>query len=290
MRSITSTILFEEALDLIPTGQTSVYNSVTRLLQPVVQIDTADCGTLLGEKADITLDLIGRVELSTSLVINRARLNAASISGLRSLFVRSMSTCISPSGICQKCWEATRQYDTPSVGSFKQVTPEFIVQTEHLEALAGTQVFTLSYIPSQYDIIYIYSSAGLIPASGYTISGATLTFLVAPATDPGTGAGTSIISLSIKYAVRTYVPFVHWLAQTYSGSLLGMSKLPIQYLPIRQGLHESLIPEGEIQSLEARVLGSTLTPSSVSTWLPNVTGVLERAVFASLLNALYLVG
>lgn len=289
MRSITSTILFEEALDLIPIGSTSVYNSVTRLLQPIVQIDTTDCGTRLGEKSEISLDLIGRVELSTGLVINRARLNAASTSGLRFLFIRSMSSCISPAGICQTCWKATRQYDNPTVGSFKQVTPEFIVQTEHLEALAGTQVWTLSYTPSQYDVIYIYSSAGLIPSSGYSITGNTATFLVAPPTDPGTGAGTAVISLSIKYAVRTYVPFVHWLAQTYSGSLLGMSKLPVQYLPIRQDLHESLIPEGEIQALENSIIGSPKTPASVLTWLPSVTGTLERAIFASLLNSLYLI-
>lgn len=290
MRSITSTILFEEALDLIPSGSSAVFNSVTRLLQPVVQITTADCGTRLGERVAITLDLVGRTELATGLTINRARLNAASTSGLKYLFVRSLSTCIAPGGVCQACWKSTRQYDNPSVSSFQQVTPEFIVQTEHLEALAGTQVFTLSYAPSQYDVIYIYSSAGLIPSSGYTISGTTVTFLVAPATDSGTGAGTAVISLAIKYAVRTYVPFVHWLAGTYSGSLLGMSKLPIQYLPIRQELHESLIPEGEIDSLAASILGSPKTPTSVSNWLPSVTGTLERAIFVSLLNALYLVG
>lgn len=290
MRSITSTILFEEALDLIPSGSTAVFNSVTRLLQPIVNVNMTDCGTQLGERALITLDLVGRVELSTGLKINRARLNAASISGLKYLFIRSMSSCISPGGICQACWKATRQYDNPTVGTFNKVTPEFIVQTEHLEALAGTQVFTLSYTPSQYDVIYIYSSAGLIPSSGYTISGNTVTFLVAPPTDSGTGAGTAVISLAIKYAVRTYVPFVHWLAGTYSGSLLGMSKLPIQYLPIRQELHESLIPEGEIDSLQASILGSPKTPPSVANWLPNVTGTLERAIFVSLLNALYLVG
>lgn len=292
MRSITSTILFEEALDLIPTGQISVYNSVTRLLQPIVTIDpnVADCGTKLGEKQPIALALIGRVELATGLVINRVLLNAASTSGLTSLFLRSMSTCISPNGICKTCWQATRQYDTVSLGSKHAVTPEFIVQTETFEALTGQLVWPLSYGSNQYDIIYVYSSAGLVPSSGYTISGSTLTFLVAPPADSGTGAGSAVSSVTIRYGVRTYVPFVHWLASTYSGSLLGMSKLPIQYLPIRQELHEAIIPAGEIDALEARLLGSPLTPSSVSTWLSKVEGVLERAVFVSLLNALYMVG
>lgn len=291
MRSITSTILFEEALDLIPTGQTAVHNSVTRLLQPLVTIDlnVSDCGTKLGEKQLISLGLIGRVELATGLVINRARLNAASTSGLTSLFLRSMATCISPNGICKKCWEATRQYDTVSLGSRQVVTPEFIVQTETFEGLTGQTVWPLSYSTSQYDVIYLYSSAGLIAPSSYTISGSTLTFLVAPPYDTGTGGGTAVSSVTARYGVRTYVPFVHWLASTYSGSLLGMSQLPTQFLPIRLELHESLLPAGETDLLEARLLGSSLTPPSVSTWLSKVEGLLERAVFVSLLNALYMV-
>jgi hypothetical protein len=292
MRSITSTILFEEALDLIPTGQTIVYNSVTRLLQPLVTIDpnVSDCGTKLGEKQLISLGLIGRVELATGLIINRARLNAASTSGLTSLFVRSMSSCISPNGICKKCWEATRQYDTVSLGSINKVTPEFIIQTETFEALTGQTVWPISYDATQYDIIYIYSSAGLMAPSSYTISGSTVTFLVAPPADTGAGAGSAVSTITVRYGVRTYVPFVHWLAATYSGSLLGMSKLPVQYLPIRQDLHEALLPTGEVDLLEARLLGSPLTPPSVATWLSKVEGTLEKAIFISLLNALYMVG
>ena len=292
MRSITSTILFEEALDLIPTGQTVVKNSVTRLLQPIVTIDPnlADCGTKLGEKQPLSLELIGRQELSTGLAINRARLNAASVAGLTSLFIRSMSTCISPNGICQTCWQATRQYDMVALGSKQQVTPEFIIQTETFEALATQTVWMISYAPSQYDVIYMYSSAGLISPSAYTISGTTVTFGSPLPYDTGTGAGTSVSSLTIRYGVRTYVPFVHWLASTYSGSLVGMAKLPTQYLPIRQDLHESLLPQGEVDLLEARVVGSPLTPPSVSTWLNKVEGILEKAIFVSLLNALYLVG
>lgn len=292
MRSITSTILFEEALDLIPTGQTAVQSSVVRLLQPYVTIDpnVTDCGTKLGEKQLISLGLIGRVELATGLVINRARLNAASTSGMTSIFLRSMSTCISPNGVCKKCWEATRQYDTVSLGSTYQVTPEFIVQTETFEALVGQTVWPISYDSSQYDTIYIYSSTGLMAPSSYTISGSTVTFLAAPPADSGTGAGSAVASITVRYAVKTYVPFVHWLAATYSGSLMGMSKLPVQYLPIRQDLHESLLPVGETDLLEARLLGSPLTPPSVAAWLSKVEGLLERAVFVSLLNALYLIG
>jgi hypothetical protein len=291
MRSITSTILFEEALDLIPIGSTSIYNSVTRILQPVITIDpnVADCGTKLGEKQSLNLDLIGRIELATGLTINRARLNAASSSGLRFIFLRSMSTCISPDGICKTCWQATRQYDVVSLGSKHQVTPEFIVQTETFEALVSQTVWNISYAPSQYDVLYLYSSAGLIPTSSYTVSGTTITFGSTLPADPGAGAGSAVATLTVRYGVRTYVPFVHWLASTYSGSLLGISALPNQYLPIRKELHESLIPNGEVESLEAKVLGSPLTPPSVSTWLPAVQGTLEKAVFASLLNALYLV-
>lgn len=292
MRSITSTILFEEALDLIPTSQTAVYNSVTRLLQPIVTIDPnlADCGTKLGEKQPISLGLIGRIELSTGIAINRARLNAASLSGLQYLFIRSMSTCISPNGICQTCWQASRQYDTVVMGNNYQVTPEFIIQTETFEGLAGQMVWPISYTPDQYDVIYVYSSAGLIPASGYTISGASITFLAPPPSDSGTGGGTAVSSVTVRYAVRTYVPFVHWLASTYSGSLIGMAKLPTQYLPIRQDLHESLLPAGEVDALAARLLGSNLTPPSVSNWLGKIEGLLEKAIFVSLLNALYMVG
>lgn len=256
----------------------------------IIDPGSTDCGTKLGEKQPIALDLIGRIELATGLAIDRARLNAASSSGLTSLFIRSMSTCISPAGICKLCWQATRQHDTVTQGSVYQVTPEFIIQTETFEALTGQTVWPISYTSSQYDTIYVYTSAGLSASSSYTISGSNITFNVAPPADPGTGGGSAVASVTVRYGVRTYVPFVHWLAATYSGSLLGMSKLPVQYLPIRQDLHESLIPPGEVDSLEAKVLGSPLTPPSVSTWLPSVEGILEKAIFASLLNALYLVG
>lgn len=287
MRSYTSTLLFEQALDLVSPSD-PVYPSLNSIFEPWVHVVEADCETLLGEKAAISLDLLGRTELSSGLAITRDRLNAAATAGQSSLYLRSMSTCTSPGGVCQACYHASRpELATPAIGVQVQIMPEFTLQNEQRVLATGETGFDLTYSADQYDKVYIYvNSTFKDEDTDYTITGNTVTLTAGVPAEPGSDGlyGTVVI----RYQVITRTPFVYWLANQYSGSLMGMAALPSRLLPIRKSLHTSVLPLYEVESLVRRAIASELTPAAVKGFLPGMPDVFEQAVFASLLNAVFL--
>jgi len=288
MRSFTSTLLFEQAMDFVPPSNPNVYAAMNAIFNPQVRVIENDCNTLLGEKIDLTLDLIGRYELETYEVIDRDRLNQASNAGQSYLRVRSLSTCISPGGICQKCYQASRPGPAlPPIDSFVTIDSLFPLQVEHLVLPTGTTTCEISYAPEQYDILRLYAN-GFIRQEGvgYTVSGTTVTLTPGIGAEPGSGGAYG--TLTLRYLVDTRAPYLYWLASKFSGSLVGLAGLPTQLLPIRKSLHTSVLPIAEVEYLVNQVSKSSLTPDHIKGHLQNIPDPFEKAMFVALLSSIYL--
>ena len=150
--------------------------------------------------------------------------------------------------------------------------------------MAGSTTGTLSFTPDQYDSAILFKNGTFLNPSAYTISGNIITF-----TNPLTGdPGSSYATITIQYIVVSTVPFVNWLAETYSGALVGLDPLPRPLLSLPKLLLSSLVPSYNVESLALLLMNSPLTPVAVKQYLPNINDPLEKAVLVSLLNAILL--
>ena len=285
MRSPLNTIIFESCLDNTTPG-TDLENAFQRLYSPRVPISEEACNTYLGERLAVNLDLLGRTELTDNVAIDMAHLNE--YSGYNELIipVRSLSTCIAPNGVCVACYMASRPGLTPpSVGDTINIFPEYVIQRDHIPVATGTTVVPLSYDVSQYSSLYVFQD-GTINQVGvdYTVSGSTLTFTTGTLPDGGSG---SISTITIWYASETRCGFMYWLADTYSGSLMGLSPLPFSRFPVRKSLFTSLLPPGDVFMLTQNVLQSPLIPDPIKSYVPQITDIMEQTVLVSALNAIY---
>lgn len=105
--------------------------------------------------------------------------------------------------------------------------------------------------------------------------------------DPTLPAG--LCSLTVRYAVNTRTPYMHWLSGTYSGSLLGMSKISGKKLPLSKDLILQFLPQAQVDYLVDRIKESSSVPPDIVNYLPTIADPLEKAVFAAAICAIYLV-
>lgn len=283
MRSYINTMIFEGSLDFITPG-TDLEAMLNTIFTPKVKVIEAQCNTFLGDRVNPSFDLLGRTELATGFPIDSVRLSAVTANTQDAIPCRSLFSCISPGGICQACFQASRPLATaPAVGSLVNILPQYIIQREHIVVTPGTTTMTMQYSTEEYDTAYVFTDGTLLIPAQYTISGNTLTI---PAGVPLDGVG-GVGTVTIWYATVTRSQFVYWLAGTYSGSLMGMSPLPHRPFPVRKSLFTSLIPVGTVELLAQNCLNSDIIPQAIKDYLPQIKDLAEKAVLVSMLNAVY---
>lgn len=290
MRNFTNTLLFEQSIDLVPSG-TEIAAQITSIFTPNIKIIESDCGTLLGRTSPLGLDLLGQIELSTGFSIGISRISQMSTLGATSMSIRTANTCISRGGICIQCFRATfRLNSAPSLGDVISIPPEFIIQREHVSVVAGSTSCQLSYTPDQYDRIYIFTSGQLrhSPAD-FSITGNIVTFTSPIPADIISGVPQPTSTITAWYGVNTTVPFIHWLAGTYSGSLAGMMPIPHEPFPLKPSLYLAALPAYAVNTLTSNVVNSPITPTGILNYMSKISDPLEQATLVALLNSIYLV-
>lgn len=279
MRTYSGFILFEDILDYLPTTNTSLYSFANNITHPSVTIVSEDCLTTNGYMATITYELEGRIELATGVPITETRILYLVSQGIYKIGVRSLDTCISPNGVCRACYKGTFLDSTPPpVGTVTKIVPEYNFSTDVIRGNGGTTVFTLSQLPATYEKVLVIQN-GNIMSSGYTITNDQLTLTVAPSLG---------INVIVKYYNITSQPYVGYLANTYSGSLLGMKALPTQAIHIRPSLINSLLGDTEM-NLAKDELGShykMITPLYLD-YIDRVPDKLEKSLYMSVLYGIY---
>lgn len=280
MRSYSALLVFESLLDTPPsTANSQVRYLYNQVISPTVQVTEADCGTLLGEVADVNFESEGRVELATELPLSDDRITQLLSQGVYKVRTRTLSTCISSNGVCAACYSASRPNYTPvPVGGNVQITPEFEKASEAFRLQTDSTVVTLSYQQDTYDYIIVFINGVFQVSSNYSVSGTVITF------------NTSVLTgslVTIRYMSRTTAPFMLWLASTYSGSLLGLKALPGPLLPIRSLLLESLVSQPLLEDVVSTLSSNPPVPSNMVQYLGSTHNILEKAMFALSLNSVF---
>lgn len=83
------------------------------------------------------------------------------------------------------------------------------------------------------------------------------------------------------------VALLNWLANTYSGSLVGLRALDDVPLPVKASLYSRIIPATLLQQAVDQAMLNSKVPSNYKDYLERVEDPLEKALLAVLLYSLY---
>ena len=280
MRTYSSFILFEDVLDFAPVDNPDLYDFVQHVTRPRVKMVEEDCLTKIGKLIDINFEIEGRIELATDLVITKTRIEEILADGIYRLAVRNLYNCTTQDGICRRCYAGTYiDQVAPAVGTFLRLEPEYNYQTDVFKCDGVKTDFPLSEIIGDYTKLLVIIN-GVIQTSGYTVSSANILSLgSAPA------IGTNVV---VKFFKITAQPFVGYLAETYTGSLLGLRPLTTQTINIRPSLAQTLFTDQELDIVKEKLATSyrTITRNYLE-YIDNISNKLEKAVYLSMLYGLY---
>jgi hypothetical protein len=280
-RNFTNTLLFDSALDAIPSSQSLLWNTLNQIVHPTIEVGEDACNTLLGETIAVDYDAQGRIELSTGLPINKARIIALLGQGIYSVSVRSTATCISQGGVCRACIASSYpEAVLPAIGSYFQLKSRLEVDVFAYSLPASSVIVSLPHSTGVYDTLVVFQNGLVVPSSTYSISESTLTF---------GSPSASIRDLTFKFYVNSAVTFYYWLAETYAGSLLGIKPIGRGLLVIRKELLLEVIPEADIDALVDLLSKSEIVPEDSRNYLVGIMDPLEKAIFALVLSAIFLI-
>ena len=280
LRSYSSLIVLETVFDSIPNVDPDVTTFADLLFSPNVNVVEQDCGTLLGEIITLDYTSEGIVELATGLPLSKDRIEQLLAQGIYTVKTRSLSTCISTNGVCQACYHASRQsVGIPSVGATIRIYPEYVSEVDVFAVTAGTTTFIPSLTTDLYDYAQIYYEGTLYPSSSYTITDTLITL------NSGLPANGNLV---IRYVSVTRTPLLYWLADTYSGALLGIKSLPYPKLFLKKSLLTGLVMESVLELLVGKISGLTAVPNEISSHLVNIMDPLEKSLFVLAIYSVYL--
>jgi len=280
LRSYSNLIILETVLDSIPETNPTVNQLASAVFTPRVPVTEHDCGTTLGRLVEVNYDLAGRVELATGNIISITRIKELLSRGIYEIAVRSLDTCIANDGICQACYHASRQHlQVPDVGDSVVIEPEFIKAVDYFSTEPGNVSFNLTQSADLYDHAYVYFEDYLVDPSQYTVIDQVLTFNTPI---------TIMDQVTVKYAVHTKSPFLSWLSDTYSGSLLGLKSLPHPPLPIRRSLYTSIVPSSMVELLSEESSNMPGVPIDVINSYGLIRCTLEKALLILAIYGVYL--
>lgn len=279
-RSYAGLLLLEDLFDYVPTNNPDIVNLANTVFSPNLQVVTNDCGTTLGLLSTVNYSAEGLIELATGDPLSRDRINQLLYNGIYTVATRSTSTCIASNGVCAKCYAASfPRANIPSLLDRVTVYPEYTVRTDALSGVAGQSVFQLTLDSSQYAFNYVYYQGTLYTqGTDYTISGTTLTLTSPLAQDGG---------ITVRYTSYNRAPFLIYLAEQYSGSMLGMKPLPRELLPIRSLLLTSLINSAILDVVLENTSENSNIPTELSNYATSIKDFLEQALYLLALQSLF---
>lgn len=280
-RTYSNFLLFEDVLDGISNSSTIMAQAVKLLLNPVVRVLAFDCDTLLGEIRDTSYEMEGMVEVATKARLSRDRISQLLQSGQYKTGIRTLSTCQTHTwgGICQACYQASLFTDTsPNFGDTVVVPSYLVYQTDTLLSDGNIPTFDLSQTSDDWYSIKVFNNGTEVPTSNYTLGFDTITF------NPLLPQGSVYVVHFLKLNTE---PFQGYIAQTYSGALLGMQPLPTLKPMLRMALYEQQFSDGFIGLLMDELSTLKAIPSTYIDFVNNVHGKMEKVLLALYMYALY---
>lgn len=300
MRSFSALMVFETAFDNMVSADPILSSMQQQVFSPVYNVVEDSCGTYLGETLDVNFEAEGRVELATDMRLSRRRIVQLLEQGEYTVRTRSLSTCISHGGVCAACYNASRPTEQyPYLNEPVTVLPIFDKGSEVVGPVVQNGEYLLTLDPNDYDTVTLFANGNVVSEYDYTISGRVLTILanIGAGIEGGGGSCSGGVYdpdycgfdpyVVVRYQSLTRVPYMLWLAGTYSGSLLGIRPLPGPLLSVRTLLLTDSLKDSPIDTLLADTKKIQAIPANMLEYASGLKDVLEQTLFLIALRAIY---
>lgn len=280
IRTYAGTLLLQNLFNYVPQTNMGLYNLAQGIFYPSVPVTVLDCGTTLGKIETVNFEAEGLTQLSNDEVLSETSITELLSEGIYSTATRHVSTCIAPGGCCTLCYQATYPQDVfPTVNTRVTIRPEYLVNAELIQAKVGATSYTTVTPVGTYVKYYVYANGTLlIEGTDYTLNGNNLTLLVNPITN---------FNVVLRFTTYDLSPFMLWLAETYSGSILGLEPLPYSLLPIRSLYLTSTLSKNRLQLVNQQVSQIKAVPTEFANYIPKITDSLEQALYMIALYSIY---
>lgn len=275
MGSYSGFLLLEDLFDNLPDISKALYNEAQQLFSPTVKVVEENCNTNLGERITLDFSQVGHWDMALDRRLTREDIEFFLGQGSYTRFIRNTPNCISPGGVCKKCYHAVNPGEAvPEVGALVKLKTYLIVATQYVLLSPGDGSVILNSEGSDITRVSVYFND--VYTKNYTLSELPsgelrLTY---------NGEVVESDSLFIRMFKDTSSPYMSYLSATYSGNLLGASYLETGSLPARTALIKERITESRLASLET-ALGefSQYIPPTYLNYIANIKDPLERELY-----------
>lgn len=296
-RSLSNFLLFEDLFDNLSTTNPSLTELASQIFSPYVTVVQEDCATKLGKKVKVSREISGlvKVEFNGTLEADRTipesyRFSKEDIesmlaTSMYTTYVRDLHYCTSVGGICASCYASTFGLPAPEVGTQVRVQNEYILRNDSYSTredvksykivdnseVAGenTYDYTLAYLDNhllQEGVEYTVDSDNYLTLTEFPLEGQ---------------------YLSINSVLRSNKPFMTYLANRYSGSLVGLKSITTQPTTLPLGVIDRGISEGQIDQLYTHLTQLSLVDQTVLDYYSRITNRLEKALFVITLYSIF---
>lgn len=274
MGSYSGFLLLEDLFDNLPDISTALYNEAQQLFTPTVKVVEENCNTNLGDRINLDFSQVGQWDLALDRRLTREDIEFFLGQGSYTRFVRNPPHCISPGGICKKCYQAVNPGEpVPAIDSSVKLKTYLVVATQY-SLLGSDGSVILDSDGSDVTRVSVYFND--VYTQNYTMSETSTGDLRVTYN----GAVTSSDSLFIRMFKDTSSPYMSYLSATYSGNLLGASYLETGALPARASLIKERITESRLSSLETALNEfSQYIPPTYLNYIANIKDPLERELY-----------
>lgn len=271
MRTFTNTLIFSGFLEKIPdTAPQAVVAARNALIYPILPVTEADCGTMLGTSMQLSPASIGYLEVATGQPLTRSRITTL-LQTQSSVYVRDLSSCTSPTGVCQTCFNGARFSNrTDLVNTLVAAPPSYSTGNNYRFGDGLTTTFALTYDPTQYASTSVYLGDTQV-FTGFTVGSFQISFDVAPAWNE---------QVTVRSRLLTTDAFITLLANSYSGDVIGIQPLSSLDLPLPRRAYLELLTPGIVTNLIDYIKGMTRVPAVFINFLDKTPDVLEKILLA----------
>lgn len=123
IRTNTNFLIMRPLLENIPVSGTKIYSIAGMVFNPRVRIVENDCGSKVGKSVPASLELVGEISANTGQIITEEYIESLLEEGIYKTEIKTLFSCTSEGGVCQKCYQATQKTVAPTIGSLVVIQP-----------------------------------------------------------------------------------------------------------------------------------------------------------------------
>jgi len=289
-RSLTNFILFEDLLDNLDSTNKNLTTLANQLFAPYVEVIQEDCKTKLGKRISVSPGVNGLVRIDFNVTLNpdrtipdSYRISKSDIelwlaNSIYTTYVRDLHYCTATGGICASCYASTFNVAAPKVGSLVQVKNQYVLSSDSYLTTSGSTVFAITADEGTYDSVTVYLDNQVLTDSQFSV----VDNSVVLTDDPGFGN-----YLTINTVLVSNKPFMSYLADSYSGSVVGIKSIINQPITLPTGVVDRAINNNQLKNLydQAEQLG--LIDQVQLDYYNSLTNKVEKALLLITLYTIY---